>query len=239
MSVFQFKHFSVNQQNSTFKIGTDALVLGAWLDLKAAPKKILDVGTGTGVLSLMMAQKFQDAEMEAWDINEASVALARENFKQNDLGKNCRAVLQDVLKHNSSQKFDLIVSNPPFFIDAKVSVDATKAKSKHFRTVDVQRFFFALSQLVKETGEIALIHPIDEVFDDLAKNVELNLNKRLYVYGKANVLKRHCSIFSLQKETYIESALIVRDELGNYTDSYRKLTLDYHLEGAIPKQNTN
>lgn len=239
MSVFQFKHFSINQHDSTFKIGTDALVLGAWLDFKAAPKKILDVGTGTGVLSLMMAQKFQDAQIEAWDINEASVALARENFKQNNLGKNCRAKLQDVLKHNSTQKFDLIVSNPPFFIDGKVAVDATNAKSKHFSSGDVQFFFLALSKLLNETGEIALIHSIDEVFDDLAKTVKLNLIKRLYVYGKANALKRYCSVFSLQKDTYIESALIVRDDLGYYTEAYRQLTLDYHLEGTIPKQNTN
>ncbi len=239
MSVFQFKHFAIHQNDATFKIGTDALVLGAWLELNEAPKSILDVGTGTGVLSLMLAQKFPDANIDAWDVSEAAVALANDNFRKSHLGDNCQAYFYDVLTHQSTKKYDLVVSNPPFFINAKVSSSQVNAGAKHFSAQEMQQFFLALSQLLNTNGKIALIHPVDEVFDRMAENVDLKLGQRLLVYGKPNFLKRYCSIFSSQIEAYREGELTVRDKTGAYTEAYRQLTVDYHLEGAIQIKNTN
>ena len=114
MKPFQFKNFTVNQSSKVFRVGTDGVLLGASATVKDA-QNILEIGTGTGLIALMIAQRNPDANITALDINEEAVAIASENFRNSPFSNRLKAVLQDFKIHKTDEKFDLIVSNPPFF----------------------------------------------------------------------------------------------------------------------------
>lgn len=228
MGLFRFKYFDIEQKDSVFKIGTDALVLGSWLEFDRNTKTILDIGSGTGVLSLMLAQKSANATITALDINPDAVVLAEQNFRRNELGKRCRAIHSNFLQFTATSGFDLIVSNPPFFVDAFNSNNPVIDLAKHANTSKIEQFFEKSVALLNENGKLALIYPSDSSFLNFASKMGLYPQRNLHVYGKPGVLKRRCSIFGFEKIEELEENLIIRDDLGNYTDAYRLLTKDYH-----------
>ena len=114
MKTFHFKNFTINQSSKVFRVGTDGVLLGASTTVENAAN-ILEIGTGTGLISLMMAQRNPNATITALDIDEDAVALASVNFRNSPFSSRLNAVLQDFKKHETHEKFDLIVSNPPYF----------------------------------------------------------------------------------------------------------------------------
>jgi tRNA1Val (adenine37-N6)-methyltransferase len=229
MSIFKFKYFEIDQDNDVFKVGTDALVLGAWINPTYPLKSVLDIGTGTGVIGLMLAQKFPEAQVDAWDINPKAVRLANHNFKKNAIGKNCKAIQSDFRLNKQSITYDLIVSNPPYFIDAKKSTAVSMATSRHFSQVDMFCFLAQISKMMHQKSQCALIYPSDSQFDHALSKFELFPANTLYIYGKPKQLVRKCVLLTKDKncENQID-ALTIRDEFGAYTSEYIELTKEYH-----------
>ena len=225
---FKFKNFEINQNDLVFKVGTDAFVLGAWINTDWSPTQILDVGTGTGVLSLMMAQKYPNAKILAIDNNSNATQLAQTNFEQNEIGRNCRAATLDFMNSDETSTYELIVSNPPYFLDSFIPKQTVLGEAKHLKSSDLILFFQKSAQLLSANGKLNMIFPVDERFETTAEEVGLFPERILHVYGKPDLLKRKCIQFGFErKEPQIES-LTIRTSSGAYTETYKKLTVDFH-----------
>lgn len=228
MSLFKFKHFSVDQTGCAMKIGTDSLVFGAWMNPDFIPKRILDIGTGTGVLSLMMAQKFPEAEIISLEIDAQAVLTAKLNLQHNELGKNCTALHQDFLTYEDARSFDLIISNPPYFENSTKSGQKNRDLARHTDYLPISELFQKSKSLLSENGCLGLILPQETMAKCLTENVDLNLIKRLDVYGKEGQHNRTCALFSKVKTDLEVTKLLVRNADGSYTNEYKKLTVDFH-----------
>lgn len=227
--LFNLKNFKLFQSADVFKVGTDAFVLGAWISCNKSPNRILDIGTGTGILSLMMAQKFPNASITAIDSSSESVSLANANFQSNEIGRFCKALLCPFQEFRQDNKFDLIVSNPPYFLNSMEPKNEIYARSKHLDSASLEALFCSISRSLKSDGLAALIHPVHSMFDKIALDNKLYLTKQLRVYGVKNKLVRLCSVYSHIPSDLTEvEHLILRDSLGKYTESYKELTLHFH-----------
>jgi len=227
-SIFRCKHFVLHQSDEVFKIGTDAMVLGAWIDLDQPPKRVLDIGTGTGILSLMLAQKFPNSKFLAIDANQFAVELANLNFEANSIGKNCIAVQGAFEDFHSDQLFDLIVSNPPYFLKSLTSKSQVNINARHLKEHELNAFFKTISKQLLPSGYAAIIHPLDSRFESAANSHGLYATKTLHVYGVQGKLVRVCRLYGLTQFIHQIEELVIRESSGSYTNSYKKLTSDFH-----------
>ena len=133
MSGFRFKQFAVEQDDVAMKVGTDGVLLGAWADCNGA-KRILDIGTGTGVIALMLAQRNAEAEVQAVEIDETATRRARSNFDLSPWAERLTVENCAVQEFAPAEKFDLIVSNPPYFVDSLLPPDAKRSTARHTTT---------------------------------------------------------------------------------------------------------
>ena len=228
MSVFQFKHFSVNQSQCAMKIGTDSMVMGAWIQTPFTPTSILDIGTGTGVLALMMAQRYPDATVTALEIDDEAVVQAQSNFNDNEIGKNCHAVHHDFLNFSTTKRFDLIVTNPPFFENAFQSGVANRDTARHSTNLPLDELFKRAAEFLTDEGMFVIILPTETMNKYVNLNPHLHVYKQLQVFSKANYWNRTITMFA---KTHMESSvekIILRDENGDYSNAYKALTFDFH-----------
>ena len=156
---FQFKQFCVRQERCAMKVGTDGTLLGAWAH---GGKRILDIGTGTGLIALMMAQRFADAHVTGIDISEDAVEQARQNAAVSPFAPRIDIRLQDVAHyHGEDAAFDAIVSNPPYFTDALHSPDAQRTMARHTDTLTYRTLMTQSWQLLSDEGELSVVVPTD------------------------------------------------------------------------------
>lgn len=230
---FRFKQFTVEDDRSTMRIGTDAILLGAWAEPGPA-KSILEIGTGCGVISMMLAQK-SDALIDAIDIDEESVKQAGSNFLQSPWSEKLHAhsiSLQDFIS-TSKQKYDLIFTNPPFFIDSLPSPDARKNRARHTTNLSRQELLAGIKQLLKKDGFFLVIFPPEtsRKFSVLAESAGLFIQKQMKVrpkFGKA--VNRILSGFGFQpcSVPYPEE-LVIRNEDNTFTKEYITFTFAYYF----------
>lgn len=163
-TIFHFKQFSVSNARSAMKIGTDGVLLGAWAfwDAECKPGRILDVGCGTGVISLMLAQRFADAVVTGVDIDADAVAEAAENFAASPWGARLSACHCDFNSIQApSESYDLIVSNPPFFTGGALAPDEARRTARHQEALTFAALFRGASALLRPGGRIAVVAPAE------------------------------------------------------------------------------
>lgn len=160
-SYFQFKRFTVCQQHCAMKVGTDGTLLGAWAAAPQAPGRILDIGTGTGLIALMMAQRFPEALVTAIDIDEMAVSQAVENVAASPFADRIRVVAADVQTFRTAEKFDSIVCNPPFFEDSLTCPDPQRTEARHTVTLGYRQLMESVFRLLKDDGLFSVIIPTD------------------------------------------------------------------------------
>jgi tRNA1Val (adenine37-N6)-methyltransferase len=158
---FQFKQFTVHQQHCAMKVGTDGTLLGAWALASAGPCRVLDVGTGTGLIALMMAQRYPEAQVIAIDIDEKAVFQARENVLTSPFDDRIQVLEADIQTFEDSEKFDFIVCNPPFFEDSLVCPDPQRAEARHTVSLGYRQLMESAFRLLKEDGHFSVIIPAD------------------------------------------------------------------------------
>jgi tRNA1Val (adenine37-N6)-methyltransferase len=230
---FYFKQFIVEDDRSTMRIGTDAILLGAWA--KPGPAtSILDIGTGTGVISLMLAQR-SEAQIDAIDIDKESIKQAGSNFMQSSWSEKLHPLLismQDLVS-TSKQKYDLIITNPPFFIKSLPSPDTRKNLARHTNNLSQKDLISGIIHLLNENGLFLLILPTEESrkFSVLAENAGLFIQKQMKVRPKAGKpVNRILSEFGFQpcKAPFFEE-LIIRNEDNSFTKEYIAFTDSYYF----------
>lgn len=233
MSVFQFKQFSVQQGNSALKVGTDAMILGASVESSLLTKSILDIGAGTGVLSLMVAQKFSEASLTTIELDELSSKDCRMNFQKSNWSERLNLIQDDFLSFEFNQQFDLIISNPPFYQSTLLNENRREADAKHEQSLPSEQLIEKTSQLLSDNGMAWFILP----FEDYPKwqvhfmSNDLFVHKEITVFPKLDKSPNRI-IVGLAKHTREtqRSNLIIRTSDGKYTDQYIELTKDFHLK---------
>lgn len=223
---FQFKQFSVSHESSSMKVGTDAVLLGAFIQTEKQ-EKILEVGTGCGVVALMLAQKGN--RVLAIDIHAPSVEEAQQNFSNSVFAPLLIADEIDFFKLQAPVKFDRIVSNPPFFQNSLQAPDEVRNTARHALNDWVKRFWERAHKL---TGRVNVIIPV-EVFDEWKRESELSnffLVKKCEVYSRADkpAIRFILEFYRIEQQLE-ESSLVLMNEDGTRTKEYAEFGGDYYL----------
>ena len=154
--MFRFKQFTIEQQLCAMKVGTDGVLLGAWAN---GGPRVLDVGTGTGVIALMMAQRYPDGQVTALDIDEGAVRQAKLNVAHSPFAVRVTVLQERVQEHEG--QYDAVLSNPPFFIDSLAAPDAQRHMARHADTLSYAELMQAAWRLLREDGEMSVVVPFD------------------------------------------------------------------------------
>jgi tRNA1Val (adenine37-N6)-methyltransferase len=229
MSKFHFKEFSIVQDVSAMKVGTDAMVLGALID-SCGKERCLDIGTGTGVISLMIAQRNPKIQIEAIEIDFDSAKEAKINFQNSDWSEQLNVIHVDFKEFNSEQQYDLIVSNPPYFENGILNESTRKANTRHEESLPLTDLFQKVAALLTLKGHFWLILPYEtsSKWKKSAKELNLYCEQEITVFGKPNVPKRTVFCFSRTGVECTPSFLVIRNEDNMYTEQYKQLTIDFH-----------
>lgn len=232
---FKFKQFSVQQDRTAMKIGTDGVLLGAWTSIANKPNSILDIGAGTGILSLMLAQRSIAESIEALEIDEEAYEQCVENFESSPWADRlfCYHAGLDEFIEEIEEPYDLIISNPPFYSENVSSGDAARDRARQNQSLPFDELLDGASKLLAPEGIFSTIIPFKEESDfiALANSFDLYLNRVLRVRGNAtSELKRSLLTFSFSKNAVQEDELTIEVERHQYTSEYQKLTKAFYLK---------
>jgi tRNA1Val (adenine37-N6)-methyltransferase len=215
------------------KVGTDAVLLGSWVNASHA-KHILDIGTGTGIIALMLAQK-SGARIDAIDIDQNAFQQAVEN------SENCQwkerihiyhSALQD-FSPESEYKYDLIVSNPPYFVDSSKALEESRTNARHTDQLPYDELLKGVLRLLHPSGKFYVILPTkeSELFREKAEANKLYCTKITRVVTRTDKPeKRLLMRFEFTHRAFSEDSIVIeKDERHSYSDEYKELTKDYYL----------
>ena len=233
--MFQFKKFSINQDNCAMKVGTDAVLLGAWCPIDNNPKIILDIGTGTGILALMMAQRTSANQIDALDIDENAFEQATENFENSDYFDRlyCFHAGLDEFVDNPEDEYDIIISNPPFYSEDFKSDNSSRNQARFQDAMPFQELIEAADLLLSENGIFAVIIPFKEEqkFIAIANHFELYPIKITRVYGNklTPIIRSLLAFKRFEMPVLVANELIIEIARHQYTEEYIELTKDFYL----------
>ncbi|ROH96767.1 tRNA1(Val) (adenine(37)-N6)-methyltransferase [Chryseobacterium daecheongense] len=228
MKPFKFKQFEVQQSKDVFRVGTDGVILGSLASVENA-SKVLEIGTGTGLISLMLAQRNPNAEFLGIDINENAVQLTKSNFENSVFSSRLKNILQDFKILETEERFDLVVSNPPYFEESTSDKDkiARQTVELNFKQLISKSF-----NMLSERGILSVIIPVEvgDEFIDLAKENQLFLSRKVNIKGIIHSnTKRLILEFSQFEKQLEESELIIEKSPRQYSDQYLELTKEFHV----------
>lgn len=231
---FQFRQFLVRQDQSAMKVGTDGVLLGAWTACENC-RTVLDIGTGTGLIALMIAQRNPDANITAVEIDAAAAQQAVGNIGESLWADRISVLGADFLSVDSAgdNKFDLIICNPPFFTRSLKNPDLQRAQARHDDDLPLGLLIVKSAELLSDDGRLALIIPagrVDEVMSIAADN-ELFLSRQLNIRGNSLAPVKRVIIEFCRESGGAEIAELVIESgvRGVYTEEYKRLTGDFYL----------
>ncbi len=233
-SFFQFKQFLIHQDRCAMKVTTDACLFGAIVanEIKRnASHVVLDIGCGTGLLSLMIAQK-SNATIDAIEIDEAAYQQAAENFAASPWPERLHAIHADAIHFTPDKKYDAIISNPPFFENDLKSGNEKKNAAKHDTTLTLEHLINIVDTHLTQEGIFAVLLPYHrtEEFITTAKEAALYLTQKILVkQTPAHNYFRGILFFSRIKSESQQQELIIKDEQQHYTKDFMELLKDYYL----------
>lgn len=250
-NTFRFKQFAINQDRCAMKIGTDSVLLGAWTSLDSKPHSILDIGAGTGILALMLAQRSEDFGMtgeviDAIEIDDDAYEQCVHNFEQSPWSDRLfcyHASLEEFLKDFDDtdqdnddgmiEDYDLIISNPPFYTDTYKSDYRQRDLARFTDAMPFRELIESVSKLLSKTGTFAVVLPISEEKDFivLASKEHLYPNRITRVKGTPTTeIKRSLIQFSRHEMAIMTSELVIESSRHQYTEEYMALTKDFFLK---------
>lgn len=228
---FQFKRFKIEQEGAALKVGTDACILGAWAH-HPAPARILDIGTGTGLLALMLAQRY-DAPVEALEPEPEAAAHAQDNFNMSPWPSQIRLHELRVQDFSPAHPFDLIVCNPPFYPNHLKTANRQRNLALHQEELDFGTLARHCKQLLASQGLCYILLPPRQAgeFEMAARETALYPQQRLLVQERQETpIHRTVVAFGhIPQVSVKEASLVIRAENGGYSAAYKALLHDYYL----------
>ena len=234
--MFTFKQFVVEQDRCAMKIGTDGVLLGAWAPIDNHPFSILDIGTGTGIIALMLAQRSAAQQIDALEIDEAAYEQATDNFENSPWNDRlfCFHAGLDEFIEEPEEEYDLIVSNPPFYSEDYKTENESRDLARFQDAMPFEQLLEAADLLLSEHGIFAVIIPFkeEENFIALANEFELYPLKITRVKGTPTTeIKRSLLAFSRNETTDLPiDELVIETARHVYTQEYIGLTKDFYLK---------
>lgn len=231
-SVFRFKRFQVKNHNSAMKVGTDGVLLGAWSNTDNA-QSVLDIGCGTGLISLMIAQRCE-AKITGIEIDELAADECKYNFDNSPWKERLLLVHADFNSlQNGEQKYDLIISNPPFFTNGITAPDKSRATARHCETLNYDSLIAFATKHLSDTGRLAFIAPADK-HDEIVNTITMNklhILRQTDVYSKPSkdIAVRTMWEISPVGQNSIYSSLYIHNDDNTYHNDYISLTKDFYL----------
>lgn len=236
MSKFQFKQFSLEQDRCAMKIGTDGVLLGAWAPIAHQPYSILDIGTGTGIIALMLAQRSNAAQIDALEIEENAYEQATDNFENSPWNERlfCFHAGLDEFMEEPEDEYDLIVSNPPFYAEDYKTNDDQRDLARFQDALPFEDLIEAADLLLSENGILAVIIPFkeEERFLAIANEFELYPTHITRVKGTPTTeIKRSLLALSRNKiDNTTTNELVIEIGRHEYTSEYIALTQEFYLK---------
>lgn len=228
---FKFKRFTVYHDLCAMKVGTDGVLLGAWTDVSAS-KNILDIGTGSGLVALMLAQRCE-ASITAIDIDADAVKQAQINIGNSEWEERMEALHTDLCDFNPPCLFDTIVSNPPYFVDSLKCTDVQRNTARHNDTLTLEQLLSNASRLLHPDGEFSLILPFEqnETIIRTAEKYGLYPTRHTQIITRPGLPpKRSLLAFKRHPENYTLQELVIELERHVYSSEYIALTKDFYLK---------
>jgi tRNA1Val (adenine37-N6)-methyltransferase len=234
-SFFQFKQFKVNQDKCAMKVCTDACVFGAWVSVEKA-ENILDIGTGTGLLSLMSAQRNKTSRIAAVELDAEACEQARENVKNSPFHNRIQVFHSAIQDFAVEEKFDCVISNPPFFQADLKSPDPKINLAHHAGSLSFNDLLQAAERLLRPTGNLNILLPVEEgfVFQDLAERSGWFMSRKLTLFHQ-NGKKPFRALMRFNRDESAVTALVntelcIYEEDGKtYHPEFKKLLQGYYL----------
>ncbi len=232
---FKFKQFTIHQDRCAMKVGTDGVLLGAWTSLENNPHSILDIGSGTGLIALQLAQRSAAQTIDAIELDENAYEQCVGNFEASDWSDRLfcyHASLQEYVEE-LDDTYDLIVSNPPFYTEDFGSVSGTRAMARQEHSLPFEELISSVAKLLSDQGEFALIIPHKEEGNiiRLAGQFDLLPKKIMRVKGNpTSATKRSLLQFSFTAQELKMEELVIEIGRHEYTPEYQELTQVFYLK---------
>lgn len=234
MTRFSFKQFDIAQDRCAMKVGTDGVLLGAWCRIDEA-RRILDIGTGTGLIALMAAQRNPQAHIDAIDIDTDAAQQAAANCAASPFGKRISVIQADArtfaIGHDTT--YDAIVCNPPYFVDALKCPDTQRTTARHNDTLPFDALLGTVGRLLADDGRFSVILPCREaaLFAEAAATQQLHLTRLTHLLPTpSSTEKRRLMAFEKHPRTLCEDTLVIELARHCYSPAYRDLTKNFYLK---------
>lgn len=235
---FQFKEFTILQDKTAMKVGTDGVLLGAWCAVDKYPETILDIGAGTGVIALMLAQRCDAMTIDAVEIDAAAYEQTVDNFEKSDWADRLycyNATFQEFADeiYEEEETYDIIISNPPFYTDNFQTKYISRNKARFTTSLSFEDLINGVSKILSKNGVFNVIIPVKEKenFIALAQKKHLFVNKLCDVQGTPSSEVKRCLLaFSFHQKDQQQESLIIETKRHQYTEEYIQLTKDFYLK---------
>lgn len=230
--MFAFKKFVIHQDHCAMKVGTDGVLLGSWAN---GGKRILDIGTGTGLIALMMAQRYTDATIDAVEIDHDAALQAYENVSNTEFANRIKIVERAIQHYSTQDKYNAIVSNPPFFIDSLLNPNAQRSTARHACALKYCELFATVKALLDTDGEFSAIIPTEclQAFIAEAYKAGLAMSRQCAVrttprkQPKRHLVAFHHADYKCEREM---EEVCLQDIDGSRSEWYAQLTADFYIK---------
>jgi tRNA1Val (adenine37-N6)-methyltransferase len=231
---FQFKQFTVNQEHCAMKVGTDGTLLGAWANAPAGAGKILDIGTGTGLVALMMAQRFPESQVVGIDIDNDAAIQAKENADASPFSDRITIIHGDATKMDDNLLFDSIVCNPPYFVDSLTCPQDQRTLARHTVTMTYEQLMQTAYKLLKNDGIFSIVIPTEnnDAIESAAALAGFMISRICMIKTTPNKLpKRQLIEFRKQRVENLDFTEEILEMVPNQRSVwYRELTKDFYIK---------
>lgn len=233
--MFRFKEFTVKQDQTAMKVGTDGVLLGSWAPIDHHPYSILDIGTGTGLIALMLAQRCFAEQIDGLEIEDNAYEQAVDNFEESPWNDRlfCYHASLDTFATEIEDKYDLILCNPPFFKSNQQIEDKARETARFYDGLPFEELIIGAKKLLSEIGVFAVIIPFEEQdgFIALAEKSMLFPFRITQVKGNSTAkIKRSLLAFSTQKTEILLESLVIESDRHQYSTEFTQLVRNFYLK---------